>query len=795
MTTIKKIAVLGSGVMGSGIAAHVANAGVPVVLLDIVPPLSSPPLAGGKRGGNRNALTEGAVEKQLAGKPSGFIHKNRAKLVTCGNLEDNLDLLKDCDWIIEAVLEKLEVKQDVYRKINSVRKPGCVVSSNTSTLPIHTLMEGFDDAFASQFMITHFFNPPRFMRLLEVVKGPKTSAEAFKAIENFADVTLGKGIVECKDTPGFIANRIGVYWMMLALIEAMRLGVTPEQADAVMGKPVGIPKTGVFGLFDLIGIDLMPLIAKEMLSTLPENDAFRTLYQEPELVKKMIADGYTGRKGKGGFYRIRKEGEKKIKEVIDLKTGEYKAQGGKVDLPSIEAAKKGFQALVTADDIGGKYAWAVLSGTLHYAASLIPEISDDISGIDDAMRMGYNWKYGPFEMIDKLGVDWFAEKLKAEGKTVPAILDKAAGKTLYMVDGGQRQAMSLKGDYKPIIVPVGSLMLGQTKLVKKPVVKNASASLWDIGDGVACLELTSKMNSIDMDILGMMEQLIPLVKQDFKGLVIGNDADNFSVGANLALMLMAANLAAWNQISDMVRRGQNAMMGLKYAPFPVVASLTGMALGGGCETVLHSHAVQAHVESYPGLVEVGVGLIPGWGGCKEMAIRYLGHKEAKGGFLGNMIATGGAMPGLSKTFETIAMAKVAGSAEEARDMKILRESDGITMNRVRVLADAKAKCLEMTGNFTQATPQTVHLPGPTGRVALSMAVDGLAAAGKATPHDVVVCKALAYVLSGGDTDISEAMTEQQLLDLEHEAFLELIKTKGSLARIEHMLETGKPLRN
>ena len=454
MTSIKKIAVLGSGVMGSGIAAHVANAGVPVVLLDIVKP--------GEK--NRNALTEGAVEKQLNAKPSGFIHKTKAKLVTCGNLEDDLDKLKECDWIIEAVLEKLEVKQDVYRKINSVRKAGCVVSSNTSTLPIHTLMEGFDDSFAGNFMITHFFNPPRFMRLLEVVKGPKTSAEAFKAIENFADVTLGKGIVECKDTPGFIANRIGVYWMMLALIEAMRLGVTPEQADAVMGKPVGIPKTGVFGLFDLIGIDLMPLIAKEMLSTLPENDAFRTLYQEPELVKKMIADGYTGRKGKGGFYRIRKEGEKKIKEVIDLKTGEYRAQGGKVDLASIEAAKKGFQALVTADDIGGKYAWAVLSGTLHYAASLIPDISDDITGIDDAMRMGYNWKYGPFEMIDKLGVDWFAAKLKEEAKTVPAILEKAAGKTLYKVDSGQRLAVSLQGDYKPILVPVGSLMLAQVKL-------------------------------------------------------------------------------------------------------------------------------------------------------------------------------------------------------------------------------------------------------------------------------------------------------------------------------------------
>ncbi len=773
-TTIKKVAVLGSGVMGSGIAAHVANAGLPVVLLDIVKPGEA----------NRNALTEGAVEKQLKANPSGFSHKKNAKLVTCGNLEDSLDLLKDCDWIIEAVLEKLEVKQEVYRKINSVRKPGCIVSSNTSTLPIHALIEGFDDSFAKDFMIAHFFNPPRFMRLLEVVKGPKTSPESFKAVEQFADVHMGKGIVHCKDTPGFIANRIGVYWMMVALLDAMRLNVTPEQADAVMGRPVGIPKTGVFGLFDLIGIDLMPLIAKEMLSNLPENDAFRTLYNEPELVKKMIADGYTGRKGKGGFYRINKQGDKKTKEVIDLKTGEYAPQGKKVELASIDAAKKGLQALVSHPDIGGQYAWSVLSQTLHYAASLVPDISDDIVGIDDAMRMGYNWKYGPFEMIDMLGVDWFTAKLKAEGKSVPTMLEKAAGKTLYSKDGAFKTALSLAGAYEQIVLPEGSLMLIQTKMVKKPVMKNPSVSLWDIGDGVACLELTSKMNSIDMDILDMIEQVIPVVKKDFKGLVIGNDADNFSVGANLALMLMAANMAAWSQISDMVRKGQSSMMALKYAPFPVVASLAGMALGGGCELVLHSHAVQAHLESYPGLVEVGVGLIPGWGGCKETILRYVGNETG-----------GGVMPMLSKAFEQIAMGMPASSAQVAIDMRIMRDSDKISMNRVRVLADAKANCLAMAQKYTPLQTQSVRLPGPTAKTAFLMAIDDLAAKGKVTEHDKVVGKALAYVISGGDTDITETVSEQQLLDLEHEAFLELIKTKGTLARIEHMLETGKPLRN
>jgi 3-hydroxyacyl-CoA dehydrogenase len=773
--SIKKVAVLGSGVMGSGIAAHVANAGVPVLLLDIVPPGAE----------NRNALTEKAIEKQLGGTPSGFVHKRRAKLVTCGNLEDNLGELKDCDWIIEAVLEKLEVKQDVYRKVDAVRKAGSVVSSNTSTLLLKALTAGLPDSFARDFMITHFFNPPRFMRLLEVAAGAQTRPEAFDAISRFADVSLGKGVVRCKDTPGFIDNRIGVCWMMLGLREALRLGISVEQADAVMGKPAGIPKTGIFGLFDLIGIDLMLLMAKAMLATVPPDDAFRTLYyKEPELLATMIAGGYTGRKGKGGFYRINKQGEEKIKEVIDLATGDYRPVAGKVELASIDAGKAGLKALVSHPDIGGQYARAVLLRTLHYAASLIPQISDDIAAVDDAMRMGYNWKHGPFEMIDRLGVDWFAGQFKAEGKSVPAIIEKAAGKTLYAVEDGKRQAFAVTGSYQPIIAPEGSLMLADIKLTKKPVSKNASASLWDLGEGIACLELTSKMNAIDLDIHGMMEQAIVLVKKDFKGLVIGNDADNFSVGANLGMMLKAAQVAAWTQISGMMKSGQNAMMALKYASFPVVSSLAGMALGGGCELVLHSNAVQAHMESYLGLVEVGVGLIPSWGGCKEMLLRHIDPDNSAN-----------VMPAISKVFETIGTAKTSDSAEEARDMHILRESDGISMNRARVLADAKALCLKMAEHYAPPSPRLLHLPGPSGKIALFMAVDALAAQGKATPHDVVVTKILAHVLTGGDTDISESVSEQQLLDLEHDGFLEVIKTKGSIARIEHMLETGKRLRN
>ena len=777
---IKKVAVLGSGVMGSGIAAHIANSGTPVMLLDIVPQGAT----------SRNMLTEKAVERMLAANPCPFTHKDKAKLVTCGNLEDNLADLADVDWIIEAVLERLDVKQDVYKKIDAVRKKGSVVSSNTSTLPLATLTGGMPEAFAQDFMITHFFNPPRFMRLLEVTGSPKMRPDAYEAVKSFADIRLGKGVVKAKDTPGFLANRIGVYWMMSGLLHAIRLGIRVEEADAVMGRPLGIPKTGMFGLFDLIGIDLMPLIAKAMMATLPKEDAFRTLYNEPDLVKKMIADGYTGRKGKGGFYRINKDGGKKTKEVINLTTGDYSREA-KAELESVAAAKSGLVALMTHSDIGGQYAYAVMLDTLHYAASLLPEISDDILAVDEAMKLGYNWKYGPFEMIDRLstkevsGTRWLAHQFKGQGKPIPAIIEAAQGRPLYRTEGAKRQYITLEGGYADIPASPGVLLLSDAKLGKKPVIKNGSASLWDMGDGIACFELNSKMNSIDPDILTLMTQSLDVVKKDFRGLVIGGDADNFSVGANLGFILMAANIAAWSMISDVIRQGQNTMMAMKYAPFPVVSALNGMALGGGCETVLHSDAVNAHVESYTGLVEVGVGVIPGWGGCKEMLLRHNAQEKR----------AGGPMPIISKIFETVGLAKVSMSAEEAKQMLILNDKSRISMNRARVLADAKNLCLELAQGYTPPVTQTISLPGASARAALAMAVEGLVKSGKATPHDVVVCDALAYVLSGGNTDITETLNEQQLLDLEHEAFMQLVKTRGTLDRIDHMLNTGKPLRN
>ena len=792
---IQKAAVLGSGVMGSGIAAVLANAGIPVLLLDIVP----------KEGG-RNALAEGAIEKQLKGGAPGFAHKKFAKLVTPGNFEDDLPKLAECDWIIEVVVEKLAIKHDVYKKISAVRKKGSIVSSNTSTIPLHELLEGMPADLAQDFIITHFFNPPRFMKLLEVVPSPKFDAKRFDAFCDFADRTLGKGVVLTKDTPGFLANRIGVYWMTAGLVEAQRLGIRVEEADAIMSKPLGFPKTGMFGLYDLIGIDLMPLIAKEMLNTLPEKDAFRTLYALPEVVQKMIADGYTGRKGKGGFYRMVPDASgKKKKEVINLKTGEYGPEK-KSALESVDAAKAGLAALLSHPDIGGQYAAAVMLKTLHYAASLIPEISDDIHSVDAAMVMGYNWKYGPFQMIDRAahggvsGTEIVAQAWQKMGLDVPPIIAKSLGKKLYDNASGSRQQFAIGGQYTPVPIPRGSLMLEDIKLTKKPITKNASASVWDLGDGILGVELTSKQNTWDPENLKMLQQLPDLVRSNFTGVVIGGDADHFSFGANIGYFMLACNTASWWAISDMVKQGHAAYMGLKYAPFPVVASLSGMALGGGCELLLHVDAVAAHIESYPGLVEAGIGVIPGWGGCKELLFRHIiaaeaAQKAIAKGQKPEAMIPGGPMPAISKVFEYISMAKVAGSAIEAQDMMILNKQSRIVMNRRRVLSDAKTLCLDLTQSYVPPTPRTVRLPGATGYTALQLAVDNFRKSGKATPHDEVVSMHLARVLTGGDTDITQEVTEQQILDLEHDMFMELVHTKATRDRIAHMLNTSKPLRN
>ena len=779
---IKKVAVIGAGVMGAGIAAHCANAGLEVLLLDIVP-------EGAKE---RNAVAKGAIAKLLKADPAPFMSKRFAKRVTPGNIEDDLEKLGDCDWIVEAVIERLDVKQELYGKIEANRKKGSLVSSNTSTLPLSRLTDGLPDSFKADFMITHFFNPPRYMRLLEIVSGPETRAEAVEQMAGIADRRLGKGVIFCNDTPGFVANRIGTFWIQTALVDAMDLGLSIEEADAVMGRPVGIPKTGVFGLMDLVGIDLMPHVDKGLADNLPQSDSYHAIRRDLPLIRKMIDEGYTGRKGKGGFYRINREGGGKVKEAINLESGAY-APAGKVALESLDAAKglkgvKGLQALVAHEDRGGRYAWAVLSKVLAYAASLVPEIVGDVASVDRAMQLGYAWKYGPFELIDRLGAKAFAERLEAEGREAPELLKKAAAaEGFYRVAGGRHEQLMPDGAYRPIERPEGVELLADIKLTREPLARNGSASLWDVGDGVACFEIHTKLNTIDTEVMALLAKTLEIVpKEGMKALVIYNEGSHFSAGANLGLALFAANAALWPMVEDMVGQGQKVYRKLRQAPFPVVAAPSGLALGGGCEICLSADAIQAHGETYMGLVEVGVGVIPGWGGCTEMLGRLAADPRRPKG----------PMPPVAEAFETIGMAKVAKSAFEAKEFGFLRAADGITYNRDRLLADAKAKALELAEGYEAPEPLELVLPGPSGKATLDFALRDLAAKGVATPHDQVVAGELCGVLTGGPgADHTEPLGEAELLKLEREAFMRLIRTEASLQRMEHMLTTGKPLRN
>ncbi len=774
MAAIKKVGVIGAGNMGAGIAAHVANAGVPAILLDIVPPGAN----------DRNVIATGAIERMQKAEPAPLMSKSAARLITPGNTEDHLGLLADCDWIVEAVVEKVDVKRDLYRRIDSVRKKGSVVSSNTSTIPLSVLTEGMSPAFAKDFIITHFFNPPRYMRLLEVVKGPKTRDTAAKAVSEFADHTLGKTVIACKDRPGFIANRIGIFWMQNAVLEAFDLGMQVEEADAIFGKPLGIPKTGIFGLLDLTGIDLSPHVMASMVAALPKDDPLQALNRDVPLIRKMIADGYTGRKGKGGFYRINRANGAKTKEAIDLATGQYRPEK-KPELDELGGGKPHLHKLLSSPSKAGRYAWRVVAPLLSYVLNLVPEVVDDIAAVDEAMRLGYAWKWGPFELIDKIGTDWLAGKLAADNRPVPELLKLAAGRTFYRFHEGRKQVLGIDGAYHDIARPEGVLLLEDLKHTRQPLLKNHSAALWDIGDGVACFEFTTKMNALDPMVMELLGKAIKLVAKQFKAMVVYNEGGNFSAGANLGIALFAANIAAYQEIEQSVAAGQNAYLALKYAPFPTVAAPAGLALGGGCEILLHSSAVQAHAESYIGLVECGVGLVPGWGGCKEMLARW-----SADGHLPH-----GPMPAVAKVFETVSVATVAKSAAEARELGFLRPSDGITMNRDRLLADAKAKALQLAKRYKPPKPPEFNLPGPSGKTALGLAIDSFRKRGIATKHDVVVAGALAEVLTGGATDPTKTLSEQDLLDLERSHFMRLVRHPDTLARVEAVLETGKPLRN
>ena len=798
--SIQKVAVIGSGVMGSGIAAQVANAGLPVVLLDIVP-------RDLKDGEDRSKFAIGAIERMLKTDPAPLMSARNAKLITPGNLEDDLKLLEDCDWIVEVVLEDLKIKHLTYDKIAKHRKKGAIVSSNTSTIPLEMLTEKMDKEMKSNFLITHFFNPPRYLRLLEIVTGKDTDAKAVKTVTDFCDVQLGKGVVKCKDTPGFIVNRILTFFMQRALNVAIEDKVSIEVADAILSKPVGIPKTGVFGLIDLVGVDLMPHLADSLLSTLPKEDSYRKIYKDYGFIDGLIKAGYTGRKGKGGFYRLHPDGSKQ-KQALRIHPESFDeshyVKADKPKLTSMDAGKKGLRAVVETDDEGGHYAWKVLRDTLVYAASLVPDIADSVTEVDEAMKLGTNWKSGPFEMIDALGASWFADKLKADGIAVPALIEKVGSGSFYKVEDGKLHYFGTDGKYHVVKRAEGVLLLSDIKLSSKPVIKTASASVWDVGDGVLCVEFTGKMNALDDQVFEAYSQAIKLIAKsdEYKAMVIYNEGSHFSAGANLGMALFAMNISLWPQIEELVSGGQKIYKALKYAPFPVVAAPAGMALGGGCEILLHADHVQAHAETYCGLVEVGVGLLPGWGGCKEMLLRYQEEEREQydkktGGRKMWFSPKNTPMGATRKAFETIALARVAKSAQEAKEIRYLKKTDGITMNRDRLLFDAKKKALEMAKDYTAPVPVTeIRLPGPPGKMALDLAVADMRKNGKATPYDVVVSGAVARVLSGGDkADWTKPVGEDDLYRLEREEFMKLIHNNGTIDRIEHMLEKGKPLRN
>lgn len=774
MAAIENVAVIGAGVMGSAIAAHVANAGTKVLLLDVVP-------EGAK---DRNVLAAGAVARMLKADPAPFMGVRAAKCVTVGNLEDDLGQLGEVDWIIEAVVERLDIKQALYTKVEAARKPGSIVSSNTSTIPLSTLVKDLPERLRRDFLITHFFNPPRYMRLMELVTGPETRPEAAEVIRCYADHRLGKTVINAKDTPSFIANRLGIFWLQVAAVEAAERGIPVEDADLLIGRPFGFPKTGIFELLDLVGLDLMPHVTASLAAALPEGDAFHTANRPVPVIAKLIADGYTGRKGKGGFYRLSPTAAGKVKEAVNLSTATY-APAKKPKLEAIAEAGGSPRALMEHDSGHGRYAGAVMVATLAYAASLLGVAADTIADIDEAMCHGYGWSDGPFALIDKIGPDWLITRLEASGAAIPPILALVKERRFYRVENGALEQLGLDGAYHRVPRPEGVLLLSDVKRASKPVLRNGSAAAWDIGDGVLCFEFTSKTNAIDDQIMALMDETLALVQTDYKALVIHNEATNFSVGANLGLALSAANAAAWPLIEDLVEAGQRTYQAMRAAPFPIVGAPAGMALGGGCELLLHCSSVQAHAETYIGLVETGVGLLPAWGGCVEML-----HRWRTCGRLPK-----GPMPVPTRVFEILSTATVAKSAAEAKELLFIRPDDGITMNRARLLADAKARALAMAEGYTPPAPREYTLPGPSGRAAMDMAVQSFRKLGTATPYDQVVAGALAQVLSGGHTDPTQVLGEAELLELERREFSRLVRQPGTISRIELIVLTGRPLRN
>jgi 3-hydroxyacyl-CoA dehydrogenase len=812
---IEKAVVLGAGTMGSRIAAHFANAGLPCILLDIVPP----GLPAGASGAERDKIVRAGLDAARKSKPAAFFTAALAERVAIGNFEDDLARCGEADWIIEVVAENLEIKRKLLARVAQVRKPGAIVTTNTSGLPVHLIAEGMSEEFQQHWAGTHFFNPPRYLKLVEVIPGPKTSPEVIETLSEFCDRRLGKGVVIAKDTPNFIANRIGTFSMLNALRLMDALGMTVEEVDACTGPAIGQPKSATFRTADIVGLDVLLHVVKNIYETVP-NDESREMYKVPALVEEMARRGWLGDKTGQGFYkRVRGEGEKEIL-TLDVQTMEYRPRQ-KARFASLESGKgiddtrERLRALIgpllegQKGDKAQQFIWGALSETCLYAARRVPEISDSVVDVDRAMRWGFGWELGPFELMDAIGVKAFAAQMQKEGRVVPPVVDKllASGrKGFYESERGTTAVFDIaSATTTKVEEPKGVLILKSLKDAGREVERNSGASLIDLGDGVVCCEFHSKMNAIGADLIAMAHKGLRRLESDFDAMVIANQAVNFSVGANLMLVLVAAQEQEWDELHLAVKQFQNANLAIKYAPKPVVAAPQGMALGGGCEVSLHAAKIQAAAESYIGLVEAGVGLIPGGGGTKEMLIRANEHAGGTGLSLPSSAESDlDLFHALRPVFETIAMAKVGTSAEECRELGFLRREDGVSMNRDRLVADAKEAALALVrGGYKplaaswQEGAQTTQIKvlGEQFLATAKMAIHLLQRGAYATDHDAHVARKLANILAGGPLSAPQAVSEQYVLDLEREAFVSLCGEKKTQERIAHTLKTGKPLRN
>jgi len=796
--------------MGARIAAHLANAGIPCYLLDIVPPSLTP--AEQSKGltmespAVRNRIVLAGFEAAKKSRPAAFFTPDTARLVTPGNLEDNIAWCGQVDWIIEAVAENLEIKRSLFTRVEAVRKPGTIVTSNTSGLPIHLIAESRSEDFQQHWAGTHFFNPPRYMKLVELIPGPKTLPEVLQSLDEICDLRLGKGVVVAKDTPNFIANRIGTFSILNVIRQMQGLEMTIEEVDACTGPAIGQPKSATFRTGDLVGLDILAHVVRNIYDNVTTDES-RDIYKVPPFMDEMLKRGWLGDKTGGGFYKKVKQGAESEILTLDWQKMEYRPRL-KAKFPSIEAGKaiedtrERLRALLApaldgkGDGKGGDKAnrllWSSLSQTCLYAARRVPEIADRVLDLDRAMRWGFGWELGPFEIWDAIGVERMAKALERDGQEMPPLVRKvldSPAKSFYQSEKGTTRYFDLPSQsLQPLAEPPGIIILKSLKDRSGVVQKNAGASLIDLGDGVLCCEFHSKMNSIGGDLVAMIHAGIARLSSDFDAMVIGNQATNFSVGANLMLVLISAQEGEWDDIHMAVRQFQRVNMAIKYAPRPIVAAPQGMALGGGCEVPLHAARIHAAAETYIGLVEAGVGLIPGGGGTKEMLIRA--NEHSVGGEDLDLFHA------LKPVFENIAMAKVSTSGEDARSLGYLRPSDLIAMNRDRQIADAKQTALGLLrAGYHPPAPAQIRVLGEEFLTGAKLAIHMMIRGGYASEYDGVVGRKLANILAGGAITAPQLVPEQYVLDLEREAFVSLCGERKTQERIAHTLKTGKPLRN